>query len=127
LQATTEIGPVYSFAGRGKQHLLDQIADVITVIRLTSAATRVEMKWKIDVHQLTHIAVTRVCVTAMINGVPVGAQIAWLSSRSNGCPFESTRVAEVTNCAVTQGPFAAGGGGKAQPATTYGAAIVTVG
>jgi hypothetical protein len=51
-------------------------------------------------------------------GVPVGTQIAWLSSRSNGWPFENTRVAHVTNCAVTHGPFAAGGGGNAQPATT---------
>jgi len=31
------------------------------------------------------------------------------------------------NCAVTHGPLPAGGGGKAQPATTYGPVIVTVG
>src|SRR5262245_13439981 len=71
--------------------------------------------------------VTRVCVTAMISGVPVGAQIAWLSSNNNGWPFEMTRVAAVTNCAVTHGPLAAGGGGSAQPATTYGVGSVTVG
>jgi len=63
----------------------------------------------------------------MSNGVPVGAQIAWLSISNNGWPFENTRVAQVTNCAVTHGPFAAGGGGNAHPATRYGAAIVTVG
>jgi len=59
--------------------------------------------------------------------VPVGTHNAWLSSSSSGCPLEVIRVAEVTNCAVTQGPFAAGGGGSAHPATTYGDAIVTVG
>ena len=52
------------------------------------------------------------------SGVPVGAQMAWLSSSSTGCPFDVTRVAAVTHCAVTHGPLAAGGGGSAQPATT---------
>jgi hypothetical protein len=85
------------------------------------------MKWKINVHRFTHMAVTRVCVTRIIKGVPVGAQIAWLSSKSNGWPFEVTRVAEVTNCAVMHGPFAAGGVGRVQPATTYGEEISTVG
>jgi hypothetical protein len=73
------------------------------------------------------MAVTRVWVTAMMSGVPVGAQIAWLLCTSNGCPLDVTRVVPITHCAVTQGPLAAGGGGSAQPATTYGAVIVTVG
>src|SRR5262249_22242743 len=73
------------------------------------------------------IAIARVCVTVMISGVPVGAQIAWLSSSSSGWAFEVTRVAAVIHCALTHGPFPATGGGKAQPATTYGATIVTVG
>lgn len=63
----------------------------------------------------------------IMSGVPVGAQIAWLSSKRPGWPATVTRVAAVTNCAVTQGPFAAGGGGSAQPATRYGEAIVTTG
>jgi hypothetical protein len=54
----------------------------------------------------------------MISGVPVGAQIAWLSSNSSGWPFEVMRTAELTNCAVTHGPLPLGGGGMAQPATT---------
>src|SRR5215472_9883444 len=37
------------------------------------------------------------------------------------------RVAPVTNCAETQGPFAAGGGGNAHPATTNGEVIEMVG
>jgi hypothetical protein len=41
--------------------------------------------------------------------------------------LEVTRVAAVTNCAVTHGPFAPGGGGSAQPATSHGAGIVTLG
>src|SRR5689334_17361040 len=63
----------------------------------------------------------------MISGVPVGAQIAWLSSSSSGWPLEVTRVAELTNCAVTHGPLPAVGGGSVQPAITYGLAMVTVG
>jgi len=64
---------------------------------------------------------------ATISRVPVGTHIAWLSSSSNGWPFDVTRVAAVMNCALTQGPLAAGGGGKAQPAITYGLVIATVG
>jgi hypothetical protein len=41
--------------------------------------------------------VTRGWVTTIINGVPVGTQTAWLSSNNSGWPFESTRVADVTN------------------------------
>lgn len=63
----------------------------------------------------------------MSTGVPLGAQIAWLLNTTKGCPFEVTRVEPTSHWAVTQGPLAAGGGGRAQPATTYGAAIVTVG
>jgi hypothetical protein len=73
------------------------------------------------------MALTRVCVTMVSSGVPVGAQIAWLSKSNNGCPFDVTRVAAVTYCAVTQGPFAASGGGKVHPAITYGEVIATVG
>jgi len=63
----------------------------------------------------------------MIVGVPVGAQIAWLLCTTNGCPLDKTRVDPLTHCAVTHGPLAVGGGGKVQPATTYGAVISTVG
>ncbi|MBX3234566.1 MAG: hypothetical protein KF814_00320 [Nitrospiraceae bacterium] len=68
-----------------------------------------------------------VWVIVTINGVAVGVHIAWLSSNNSGCPFDVTLVDAVTNCAVTQGPLAAGGGGNAQPATTYGLEIATVG
>src|SRR5215210_7591643 len=74
-----------------------------------------------------HTPLVRTCVTRVSRGVPVGAQMAWLSNNSSGTPLDKTRVAEVTHCAVTQGPFAAGGGGSVQPATTYGLARVTVG
>lgn len=64
----------------------------------------------------------------MINsGVAVGAQIEVLESNTSGWPLESTRTEPVNHWPVTQGPFPAGGGGIAQPATTYGAAMVTVG
>jgi hypothetical protein len=70
---------------------------------------------------------TRTWVTDGMRGVPVGAQIAWLSISKTGCPIASTRVAEVMNCAATHGPLAAGGGGNAQPATTHGPGKVTTG
>ena len=73
------------------------------------------------------MAVTRVCVATMSNGVPVGTQMAWLSNSKSGCPFEVTRVADVVNCAVTHGPLPAIGGGMAHPAITYGDVIATVG
>jgi hypothetical protein len=50
--------------------------------------------------------------------VPVGVQTAWLSSSTSGCPFEVTRFEALIHRAVTQGPFAADGGGRLQPATT---------
>jgi hypothetical protein len=52
----------------------------------------------------------------MIKGVPVGAQIAWLLRTASSWPFDVTRVVPVNHCAVTQGPFAVGGGGSVQPA-----------
>src|SRR5688500_12529513 len=72
-------------------------------------------------------ALARICVATMVVGVPVGAQTAWLLCTRRGCPFETTRVVPTSHCAVTQGPLAAGGGGNVHPATTYGAASVTVG
>lgn len=73
------------------------------------------------------MAETRVCVTAMINGVPVGAQVDVLLCTTNGCPFDRTRVVPLDHSAVTHGPLPLGGGGSAQPATTYGGVINTVG
>jgi hypothetical protein len=55
------------------------------------------------VHFFFHIPVTRVWVTVIISGVPLGAQIAWLSKRSTGTPLDKTRVAALTHCAVTHG------------------------
>jgi hypothetical protein len=60
-------------------------------------------------------------------GVPVGAQIAWLSCSSSGIPLLLTRIDPTINWAVTHGPLPAIGGGKAQPATTQGATCSTVG
>jgi hypothetical protein len=66
-------------------------------------------------------------VELVIVGVPVGMQIAWLSNSNSGKPLEVTRTEPIMNCAVTHGPFPAGGGGMAQPATTYGAESVAAG
>jgi len=50
-----------------------------------------------------YIPTTRTCVEPIINGVPLGTQIAWLSNNKTGMPFEVTRVAAVVHCPVTQG------------------------
>jgi hypothetical protein len=63
----------------------------------------------------------------MINGVPVGTQMAWLSISNTGIPLDRMRTDPVTNCAVMQGPFAAMGGGNAHPAITYGVGMFTMG
>jgi hypothetical protein len=103
-----------------EQELLDHVSNVIVVIGECGPPTRVEVKGKIDVDHgaRPQMAVTRVCVARISSGVPVGVQIAWLSSSNSGWPFDVTRVADVMNWAVTHGPFAPGGGGSVQPATT---------
>jgi hypothetical protein len=63
----------------------------------------------------------------MIRGVPVGAQIPTLLMMTKGWPFDVTRTEPTVQVPETQGPLATMGGGKAQPATTYGPAMVTVG
>jgi len=63
------------------------------------------------------VAVTLVCAAAISSGVPLGAQVAWLSCKSSGCPFDVTRVAADTQVAVMHGdgaPLTL----KAHPATT---------
>jgi hypothetical protein len=88
---------------------------MIVVIGGGGSATAIEVEWEIDIH---HIPFTRIWVTTMLSGVPVGAQIAWLSCNNTGMPPARTRVAAVTHWAVTQGPLAPGGGGNVHPATT---------
>lgn len=61
-----------------------------------------------------------------MSGVPLGAQRAWLSNRSSGCPFDVTRVADVIHVAVRHGdgtPLTL----NAQPATIQGGATAVVG
>ncbi len=60
-------------------------------------------------------------------GVPVGAQIEVLLWTSRGWPFDVTLVVPLSHCPVTHGPLAAGGGGRTQPAITYGEVISTLG
>jgi hypothetical protein len=79
-QSAPEVGPVRPLSGRGEQELLDHVADVIVIAGTRRSATPVELKWKIDVHRILSLerytAVTRVCVTVMSSGVPLGAQMA---------------------------------------------------
>jgi hypothetical protein len=64
------------------------------------------------------IALARVWVAAIMSGVPVGAQMAWLLCTRRGWPFEVTLVLPVSHWAETQGPLPAVGGGNVQPAMT---------
>src|SRR5688572_20137912 len=75
----------------------------------------------------SYVATTRVCTTAGIIGVPVGAQTEGLALMRTGTPFTNTRVAGVVNWPVMHGPFAAGGGGKGHPAMRYGVPATTTG
>ena len=75
---------------------------------------------------MSHIPDTLVWETAIIRGVPLGAQIAWLSNNNTGIPFENTRVAPVIQVAVTHGtgePETLNG----HPAIMYGTDWVTTG
>src|SRR5260370_832596 len=91
-QSAAEVGAVDPLAGRGEEHLLDQIANVGVVASRSRAPAPVEMVWIVKLSHISHIPVTRGCVTTITRGVPVGAQIAWLLCTTSGCPFESTRV-----------------------------------
>jgi hypothetical protein len=59
------------------------------------------LKWGYAI--VRYIPVTLVCVATISSGVPLGVQIAWLSSKRTGIPLEVMRVAAVTHWAVTQG------------------------
>src|SRR5664279_1403418 len=67
-----------------------------------------------------------VCAATGKSGVPVGMQIAIPVMIATGCPCDNTCTAPTTHCAVTHGPLPASGT-NAQPATTYGAAMVAMG
>jgi hypothetical protein len=99
---------------------------MVGLVRACGASARIEPVGKIEVRH-HYIPVTLVCVTGGSSGVPDGAQIAWLSISNSGRPLLVILVAAVIYCAVTQGPFAAGGGGRVQPATTYRLFMGTVG
>ena len=85
------------------------------IITRGRAALVINLKRKPDIH-CYYIPVTLVWVTVINNGVPLGTQTAWLSSRSNGIPFEVILVAPVTHDAVTHGSGLPAGVVKGQPA-----------
>ena len=74
--------------GRGEQHLLDQVADVRVVVGLGGAAAAVEVVGKVDVAWHVSSRSRASAPSPAINGVPVGAQIAWLSSSTSGCAVD---------------------------------------
>src|SRR3954447_14723665 len=79
-----------------------------------------------SVSSILQLPVTRVWAAVISRGVPLGAQIAWLSMSTRGWPPLVTRSAPVTHWAVRHGtgePLTLNG----HPATTQGAATVTVG
>jgi hypothetical protein len=82
-KASAKIGAIHAFSRRRKQNLFDQVAHMVFHRCARGAPVEIEVKWKIYVPH-AHVPVTRVCVETTIKGVPVGAQIAWLSKSSNG-------------------------------------------
>src|SRR5580693_1892294 len=61
-----------------------------------------------------------------MSGVPVGTHVATPVRIATGWPSDITCTAPTIHCAVTHGPFPAGGT-NAQPATVHGAAMVAIG
>ena len=78
-QAGAEVGPHHALAGRGEQHLLDQVADVVGVAGRRGAAAAVEVVGEVERRHARplQVASTRVCATTGSIGVPVGAQTDW--------------------------------------------------
>jgi hypothetical protein len=60
----------------------------------------IKVKRKVYIHQ---VPLTRIWVATILSGVPVGAQIAWLSCSKTGTLPALTRVAALTHWAVAQG------------------------
>jgi hypothetical protein len=55
--------------------LLDHVPDVVIVVGDGGATALIEVNWIVDIHSL-QVPVTRVCVTVIKSGVPVGTQSA---------------------------------------------------
>ena len=110
--------------GRGEQHLLDQVADVVVVVgvarcgrgRRSGTGSRCSCV-------LTSRSRASASTTGS-SGVPVGAQIAWLSMQHHRLAARRARASPRPSTApVTHGPLARRRRRTAQPATTYGAAM----
>jgi hypothetical protein len=123
-QAAAEGRAIDPFARGGEQDLLYHVGDMPVVVAERGASFVVESEGVFNIH---HVPVTLVCVTVIISGVPLGIQMAWLSSSSTGMPVEVMRVAPVTHWAVTQGNGLPAGVRKGQPATTNGIGCSTIG
>jgi hypothetical protein len=74
---------------------------------------------------MDYIPFTRNCIITTFKGVPVGAQMAWLSCSNTGTPIELTRVAAITQVAVVQN--GAGMEACGHPAMAYIQVCVTMG
>ena len=84
-QAAAEVRTVHALAGVGEEELLDHVADVIARRRWWRLRPRLSIWNGKSMYMLAaHSAVTRVWVTTMSTGVPVGAQIAWLLCTTSG-------------------------------------------
>jgi len=82
-QTCAKIGAIDSLTGGSEQDLLNHVANVILHCGVCGAPVEIEVKWIVEVSH-DQVPVTRVCVDTIIKGVPVGAQMAWLSRRSKG-------------------------------------------
>ena len=88
LRLLPKVGMLTRSPGHREQHLLDEVTDVVRVVRDGGAAIAANPEGKVDVDR--HCALTLVWATRPCSGVPGATHTAWLSSNSNGCPCDVT-------------------------------------
>src|SRR5262249_50663312 len=122
-QAASEVGAHDALSGRGEEHLLDQVAQVVIGAGRRGSPAPVDVVREVDVAR--HVASTRTCAETGSIGVPVGMHVDAPVIVARGTPPASTRTAPLIHWPVTHGgaPVPV----SAQPVTEYGDAIVTAG
>ena len=115
-QAGAEVRAHHALAGRGEQHLLDQVADVIELVRRGAAAAAVEVVGVVERwHRIGsgQVARTRVCADTGTIGLPVGTQVDWPLKIATGKRPAVTFLAPEVHFPVAQGEL------SGQPAIEY--------
>src|SRR5262245_57601159 len=93
-QPAAEVGPHHALAGRGEEHLLDQVAEVIVGAGRRGATAPVDVVREVDVR---HVARTRVWEKTGSIGVPGATHVDEPAIVATGTPPASTRTAPVSH------------------------------